>query len=88
MRGVAIRPLYREFFVHDDLITYLGRQVSKEGFRAFVYGLENRRRLVNSWEDFEAHLASGIWFASVDDIPVEDIKNEPMKGKRGKKGRE
>jgi hypothetical protein len=49
-------------------VVYLGRSIAKEGFRAFVYGAKDSKKLVNSWDEFEAHMATGIWFASKDDV--------------------
>jgi hypothetical protein len=46
---------------------YLGRIVEKKNFRVFIYGVNGERRLVNSWEEFEANMQSGIWFATVED---------------------
>jgi hypothetical protein len=44
-------------------VEYLGRLVSKEGFRAFIYGRDNLQKCVNSWDEFENQLATGLWFA-------------------------
>lgn len=43
---------------------YLGRIVEKKNFRAFIYGANGEQRLVESWEEFEANMQSGIWFAT------------------------
>jgi hypothetical protein len=41
---------------------YLGKIVNKQNFRAFIYGADGQKRLVESWEAFEASMQSGIWF--------------------------
>jgi hypothetical protein len=68
-------------------VLYLGRSIAKEGFRAFVYGVNDQKKLVNSWHEFEASMASGVWFASKEDVvipqPVEEQKDETPK-KRSK----
>ncbi len=46
---------------------YLGRIVDKKHFRAFIYGANGEQRLVESWEEFEANMQSGVWFATVED---------------------
>jgi hypothetical protein len=46
---------------------YLGRIVEKKHFRAFVHGSNGEKKLVESWEAFEAAMQSGIWFASLED---------------------
>lgn len=55
---------------------YLGRIVEKKNFRAFIYGANGERRLVESWEEFEANMQSGIWFASVEDAEASKVKVE------------
>lgn len=68
-------------------VVYLGRSIAKEGFRAFVYGAEGQKKLMNSWNEFEAAMASGLWFATKEDAiepkPVEEQKIEAPK-KRSK----
>lgn len=56
---------------------YLGRIVEKKNFRAFIYGVNGQRRLVNSWEEFEANMQSGLWFASVEDAEASKVVEEP-----------
>lgn len=46
---------------------YNGRVVNKTNFCAFVYGVNGERKLVKSWDQFEACMQSGIWFASIKD---------------------
>lgn len=46
---------------------YLGRIVDKKNFRAFIYGLNGQKRLVESWEEFEANMQIGLWFATAED---------------------
>lgn len=69
---------------------YLGRIVEKKNFRAFIYGANGQKRLAESWEEFEANMESGLWFASIEDAekskppandPVEDDKPLAAKAK-------
>lgn len=69
----------------DDEVYYNGRKVLKKHFRAFVYGTyENghvKTRLVNSWEEYQDCLSSGIWFKSQEDIEKVDLslkKSDPL----------
>ena len=48
-----------------DSVIYNGRSVLKEHFRAFVYGKDGAKKLMNSWADYEKHIQSGTWFDSV-----------------------
>lgn len=54
---------------------YLGRIVDKEYFRVVVYGPNGEKRLVKSWDEYEAAMQSGIWFATVEDAA--SCKAEP-----------
>ena len=59
---------------------YLGRIVKKEGFRAFIYGPNGSQKLVESWDAFERHMESGVWFSSKKDaasrVPVALVEEE------------
>ena len=64
---------------------YLGRIVEKKNFRAFIFGANGERRLVESWEEFEANMQSGIWFATAEDAQaskvIVDVAEEVVKPK-------
>ncbi len=62
-----------------DLVKYDGRMVPKEHFRAFVYGVNNARKIVNSWDEFEAAIQGDYWFEKPQ-------MNMPIRSKRGKNG--
>lgn len=52
---------------------YLGRIVDKKNFRVFIYGVNGEKKLVESWDEFEAAMQSGIWFSSKE---LTELKNE------------
>lgn len=66
---------------------YLGRHVSKENFRTWVYGPSESKKLVNSWDEFERDMASGLWFATAEECQVKEkvkrVKKEIKKGMLG-----
>lgn len=66
---------------------YLGRIVSKENFRAFIYAPDGNQRLVESWEEFEANMQSGVWFATLEDAKASIAKVEEEKPKAAPKPR-
>ncbi len=46
---------------------YLGRVISefdKQYFRVYIYSAKGSEKLVNSWEEYERHIAEGSWFAT------------------------
>jgi hypothetical protein len=47
---------------------YKGRIIDKKVFRAFVYGANGERKLVESWDAYEALMQTGIWFSSLKDV--------------------
>jgi len=46
---------------------YLGKIIDKKNFRTFIYGPNGEKKLVESWDEFESSMQSGIWFATVED---------------------
>ena len=56
---------------------YLGRIVEKKNFRAFIYAPNGDQRLVESWEEFEANMQSGLWFATSQDVKESLIAEKP-----------
>lgn len=51
-----------------NYVEYQGRMVKRHPFRAFIYSLDGKRKLVESYEDFQNALGSGLWFESLDAI--------------------
>jgi hypothetical protein len=45
---------------------YMGKIVSKTNFRAYIYKPDGSQKLVNSWDEYEECIASGIWFSTVE----------------------
>ena len=58
---------------------YLDRIVEKKHFRAFIYGADGEKKLVESWDEFEAAMQSGIWFAT-----PKDVQEKPKPKSRSK----
>ncbi len=46
---------------------YKGRVVSKHHFRVFIYAPNGGQKLVESWDEFEQCMQSGLWFATKED---------------------
>lgn len=70
-------------------VVYEGRNVPKDGFRAFIYSI-NGKKLVNSWDEYLEHMSSGIWVSNIDDLnkltSEEPVIEEPIHKSRRKKG--
>ena len=58
---------------------YNGRLVSKEHFRAFIYAPNGSQKLVESWDEFEKHMQTGLWFAQKDEACEGAISKESPK---------
>tara|TARA_R110000868_G_C10972576_1_gene770474 strand:+ start:10974 stop:11318 length:345 start_codon:yes stop_codon:yes gene_type:complete len=58
---------------------YLGRIVSKENFRTFVYCPAGTQRLVESWDEYEQAMSSGNWFATLEDSKASEAVVEKPK---------
>lgn len=44
-----------------DQVNYLGRWVSKEHFRVFVYDANGNQKLANSYDEYTNLVANGSW---------------------------
>lgn len=51
-------------------IIYNGKRMLKNHFRAFVYGADNQKKVVNSWDEYEKHVETGIWFSKKNLVPI------------------
>jgi hypothetical protein len=64
---------------------YLGKIVSKDNFRVFIYAPDGSMKLVNTWDDFDRLMGSGLWFATSEDaksslvVPENDVIEELVK---------
>ncbi len=65
---------------------YLGRIVSKENFRVFIYSSDGAKKLVNSWDEYQSYIETGLWFATPED--VNEIKPIEIKKKKKSKTKE
>ncbi len=71
-----VKSLNRE----EKQFEYKGRWVNKEHFRAFVYNGKGEQKLAESYDQFEAMIGSGVWFASkVDASPKRKQKDGPLR---------
>ncbi len=48
----------------EEQVIYLGNAVPRRGFRTFIFGLEGKQKLVESWEEFDLYTHSDSWFAT------------------------
>lgn len=53
-----------------ETVVYNGKLVNKKEFRAYVYGFENKKKLVNHYDEFESMVSTGLWFPKLKDVPV------------------
>jgi hypothetical protein len=67
--------------MQGEMVIYNGRAVSRKNFRAFIFSVNGERKLVNSYDEFEDHIGTGIWFPSKESV-------EQVKSKKKKKGDE
>lgn len=67
----------------SDYVNYQGRMVLKKGFRVFIYGYDDKSKLVNSWEEFQKHMESGEWFDSIQKAISKSKKRVKKNGSDG-----
>jgi len=64
-------------------VLYQGRWMSREHFRTFVYGTKGKK-LASSYDEYEALINSGEWFANKEDVPaISEQKGSARKVKDG-----
>lgn len=51
-------------------VLYDGRIIPKAGFRAYIYSYDAVEKLVNSWQEYESNIATGVWFSHKDKVPA------------------
>ena len=66
---------------------YLGKIVSKDNFRVFIYAPDGSQKLVESWSDYENHMQTGLWFALKENAVAVQAKMRELeeKPKRARK---
>jgi hypothetical protein len=66
---VGRAQLKGQTMIVDNQVLYLGRWVSREHFKAFVYN-STGEKLANDYDEFSEMISSGTWFAEKSDIPA------------------
>jgi hypothetical protein len=60
--------------MNNNPAIYEGRIVSKKNFRAFVYSPNGTKKLVESWDEFQKHMETGLWFVNAEAACCASIK--------------
>lgn len=47
--------------MEGEFVVYQGRNVPKDDFRVFVYGVNGAQKVVESWEEYQREISSGVW---------------------------
>lgn len=50
--------------MNEEAVKYNGAIHPKAGFRTYVYDKNGIKKLVNSWDEYEAHVSTSTWFTS------------------------
>ena len=68
--------------MRNEPAIYNGKIIDKKNFRVYIYSPDDTQKLVESWEEYERHMADGLWFATKEDALaskiVEEVKEEPI----------
>lgn len=64
---------------NEPMVKYDGRLVPQAGFRTFIYGANGETKLVNSWEEFQRHIETAIWFSDLKTAIQMMEKQKPKK---------
>lgn len=71
-----------------EVAKYLGKIVNREQFRVFIYSADDQKRLVESYDEFEMYMATGVWFATIEEAQSQNElkkQDEKIKKARAKK---
>lgn len=68
----------------DNQVLYLGRWVSREHFKAFVYN-STGEKLANDYDEFSEMISSGTWFAEKSDISSQPKESNVLPNKNKKR---
>lgn len=68
-------------------VMYDGRLVPKAHFRVFIYNSKGEEKLVNSWDEYEKEISSGLWFAKKEDVPLRVTNNVIVRNDKHKGGK-
>jgi hypothetical protein len=79
--AAAMPPSFfaKEQHMQQGSVFYNGRHVPIDGFRTYIYGNAGQKKLVNSWDEFQAHVSTGMWFALKNEVNIKHIKNTRKK---------
>lgn len=68
---------------HEELVTYLGRAVPKKGFRAYIFATDGRKKIAESWDEFDLYTHSDEWFATQEEAkPAKPEAEAPKKPRK------
>lgn len=67
--------------MNKETVVYQGRVIDKKNFRMFLYGANNEKKLVNSWDEYQEAIQSGVWHS----MPSKVLKNDVQPKKRKKR---
>ncbi len=64
----------------EELVPYLGRAVPRRGFRTYIFASGNKKKLVESYDEFELYTHSDEWFATQEEA---EVTKKPRKKTEG-----
>lgn len=64
----------------DEMVTYLGRGIPKKGFRTYIFATDGRKKIAESWDEFDAYVNSDEWFATKEEA---EAPKKPRKKTEG-----
>lgn len=62
---------------------YLGKIVDKNSFRTNIYNADGKKKLVESWAEYEAAMESGLWSATLDAAMTSKEMAKELEGMEG-----
>jgi hypothetical protein len=64
----------------DELVPYLGRSVPRRGFRAYMYAIDGRTKLAETYDEFDLYTHSDEWFATKEEAQAPKKSRKKSEG--------
>lgn len=65
---------------NEEMVPYLGKYVTRRGFRAFIYAADGRQKIAESYDEFDLYTHTDTWFATKEEA---EAPKKPRKKTEG-----
>lgn len=66
--------------MNEIMVLYKGRMVPESSFRTFIYGINGEKMLVESYDEYQKHISSGLYSSTKEKITEKKSKRYEKRG--------